>query len=281
MDTGEGMYLGYKVVVVTPAGRERYMEILERYIFQMKTNGGVPIVDRWDIWMNTNNTDDQKYLLDLPNRYNARIIESGLVGATKNICKFWKHATDEDTIYIRMDDDIVWTHASFVFMMAWYRVQYPEPFLISASVLNNAMCSYIWQRAGEIKWPGSAPTIVKPDCLCRIGWSSPEFAEYLHRDFLQRRWLVGNNPAADYLLLNYERFSINAVCWFGKDCAEMMDAGEMPADEEEYVTMEWPRKIGRPNMIASKPACAHFAYWPQREYLDRTDILAQYKAIAP
>ena len=43
----------YKVVVCTPAGRKRYMEILFYYILKQKH-----IIDEYRIWVNTKNQDD-------------------------------------------------------------------------------------------------------------------------------------------------------------------------------------------------------------------------------
>ena len=49
------MYKGYKIVVNTAAGRRRYMQYLIPFIVSC------PIVDRYDIWVNTHNGADIEF----------------------------------------------------------------------------------------------------------------------------------------------------------------------------------------------------------------------------
>ena len=51
-------------VVVTPAGRKKYLEILSKYLSAYKNE-----FDRWDIWLNTTDYDDIQYIMNLSSQY--------------------------------------------------------------------------------------------------------------------------------------------------------------------------------------------------------------------
>ena len=50
------MFEGYRVVVVTPAGRRRYMRLLVPQVMAS------PLVDRYDLWINTPDQGDLAFL---------------------------------------------------------------------------------------------------------------------------------------------------------------------------------------------------------------------------
>jgi len=105
------MYQGYKIVCVTPAGRRRYMKLLAPYILSCN------LVDRWDIWENTDNKDDMSFFNTLSEQYEiVRIIKhpTGIIKGSVSINDFYPdNSTDKDTVYIRFDDDIVWISPDF------------------------------------------------------------------------------------------------------------------------------------------------------------------------
>jgi hypothetical protein len=47
------LFNGKKVVVVTPAGRKQYLEILFKYILNLKS-----VITEYRLWVNTTNNDD-------------------------------------------------------------------------------------------------------------------------------------------------------------------------------------------------------------------------------
>jgi hypothetical protein len=109
------MINGYKIVVVTPAGRKRYMEILIEYILREKT-----IIDEYQIWVNTKNEDDINYFNYLKEKYpdfitlNLNYLNNQYCGSNSNIGNFLKDSIEENTVYIRLDDDIVWMQEGFI-----------------------------------------------------------------------------------------------------------------------------------------------------------------------
>jgi hypothetical protein len=82
------------------------------------------------------------------------------------------------------------------------------------------------------------------------------------------------------VLKDYERFSINAMCWLGSDLAE--PAKRFESDDEAWITEIVPREVERPCCIVGNALVAHFAYGPQRAGLELAcDALAAYKSLAP
>ena len=124
----------YKIVVVTPAGRKKYMEILLHYILMQQQ-----IVDEYRIWVNTNNEDDITWFKELRIKYPSLITLEFLppkiqVNGNLTICDFFKNTIDEDTIYLRLDDDIVWMEKDFVEKIIKFRIDNPDYFLIFGNI---------------------------------------------------------------------------------------------------------------------------------------------------
>lgn len=273
------MLNGYKVVVVTPAGRKRYMEILLPYILKEKG-----VVDEYQIWINTNNEEDIAFFKDLEIKYKKLIKLDYTVYNEKHekydnlkIYKFFKNCIDAKTVYLRLDDDIVYLEDNYIEKMVRFRIQNKEPFLVYGNIFNNAVIDSIMQKNGYY------PDIeqINYDCLDRIGWEDPESAEKKHR-FLLNNYILQNKSfkrAFDtWILKDYERVSINSICWLGDTFKEF--EGIVDRDEENWLSVIKPQQIGKPNVINGSAFCIHFSFFTQRDLLDRTDILQKYKQIS-
>ena len=70
------------------------------------------------------------------------------------------------------------------------------------------------------------------------------------------------------------RFSINAILWFGDEMKKFK--GEVPGDDEEYLSCIYPTLQGLSNAWNGDAIVAHFAFFTQREELDRMGILEKY-----
>lgn len=53
----------------------------------------------------------------------------------------------------------------------------------------------------------------------------------------------------------------------------------MPGDDEDFLSVLYPAKIGRSNCVNGDAVISHFAFFIQREYLDRQHILERYGEI--
>ncbi len=265
------MFEGYRIVCVTPAGRRRYMKLL---VPQILASG---LVDRYDLWVNTDDAGDRafmKALTRLDERVRVVPQPRGEKPSWSAIRAFFPGALDEDTIYIRLDDDVVWLEPGFFEILLRFRIANPRYFLVMPLIVNNAVCTNLLQTCGKV-----APSrYVGATCMDRVGWHEPGFAVRLHRFFLD---LVARDETHRLhcgpreIALN--RFSINAICWFGRDMAAI--GGEVRPGEEEDLSNVIPTRLGRPNCFCTDTIAAHFAFYVQRRALDKTDLLQEYAQV--
>lgn len=265
------MYRNYKIICITPAGRRRYMQYL---VLQVITS---EIVDRYDIWVNTLNKEDIYFFMKLAEKYpkvNLVWQPDGEVDGNRTINAFYRRCLDEDTIYFKLDDDIVWMEPSLIRKMADFRIDNPEYFLVSPLVINNTWCTYILEVKRRIKFSYYIPCNAH-----HIFWENGTFAFKLH-DWFIRKWLVPGKWEELHCgksEMGLTRFSINAVLWFG---SQMKAFGgiipEDPGDDEEFLSCIYPSSIGCSNCVNGDAIVSHFAFYTQRDRLDRESILDRY-----
>ena len=267
----------YKCVVVTPAGRKRYMEILIKYILKQRND-----IDEYRIWVNTHNEEDINYFNGLQKEYPDFItLDHSADGdpAKGNggwaIHNFFKNTIDHNTIYIRLDDDIVWMEDNFIKNLYNFRINNPQYFLVYGNIINNAVVDHIHQRLGAI----DIEKIIGYGCMDHYGWHDPEMAESKHRLFLRSLHMktLDRYKFSQWILNLYERVSINAISWFGKEFA--IFNGQVGADEEHWLSVVKPQELKKPNTICGSALCSHFAFFTQRDHMDRTNILEEYRQL--
>lgn len=268
----EGALIGaWKVVCVTPAGRRRYMRLLVPQVLAS------PLVDRYDLWINTAVPADLAFFEGLA-RADGRVRlvphPKGAKPSVEEIGAFSHFAMDADTIYVRLDDDIVWIEPGFFETLLAFRIANPEYFHVMPLILNNAMCSYILQTFGKL----SASREFTSTCLCKVGWRDPEVAVQLHRLVLDliRRGEVDRLHCGP-VEIALARFSINCISWFGHDMAA--SGGVVGVNEEEELSASIPARLRRRNAFITDTAVSHFAFYSQREVVDVSGILESYEAL--
>jgi len=258
---------GFRIVCVTPAGRRRYMRLL---VPQILSEG---IVDEYQIWMNTEDRHDLHFFNELGHIPKIKLVPQpkGTVDGRFSICDFFAGCIDPKTIYIRFDDDIVWIEPGSIRSIAETRIRDRDSFLISAAVVNNAVFTNIFQVLGLY----DDNEYVHTNAFDKIGWESGPFAAKLHRhalDLIGRGQLsalrFGSRPLAQV------RFSINCISWRGDMFSTF--AGRVDREEEEYLTVTKPCRMGAINRVDGQAIVCHFAFYSQRDYLDKTDILVGY-----
>lgn len=283
-------YRGYRVVCFTPAGRKRTMSILLDHLSRF-----TDIIDEYQIWMNTDEeqVEDNKWLRQLPESYDwVKVVE--LPPEKYNIKPkqlrtglFYTHNTiREDTIYVRFDDDIVYVDDDFFVNLLDFRIDHPDYFLVMANILNNAMLSYIYQQLGIV--PSDTYQVEAPYCMDPIGWRSGPFAELLHRGLIAA---IAAGDTGKYFfdhadLTDAQRFSISCFCFFGRDFAKFNGVvgqrreGVIRFDEEIWLTEVYPTLNKRLSTVCGSALVGHYTFFAQRPYMDTTNILETYRAIA-
>lgn len=263
-----------RCVIVTPAGRERYLCLLYEHLKRQRDE-----FDRWQLWLNTHVASDIEYIetLGKTNDWIDVVRPDKPVTAVdnNNIHQFFKFARDPDTTYVRLDDDVVYLCPGFVRTLRDYRREHPKPFLVFGNIVNNAVVSHLHQRNMAIDY---APAKCGYACTDNVGWKDPHFAYAVHDAFLKDlekgsadRW---HRSFRAWHLWDYERVSINCISWLGSDMPERVDK-----DEEKFLAVDHPKIIGRPNVILGAAVCAHFGFYTQRAHLDATDVLQRYATV--
>jgi hypothetical protein len=156
--------------------------------------------------------------------------------------------------------------------MVRFRIDNPDYFIVSPLVINNAICTYIMQNTGKIKLNSYYQACANEDIL----WKSGQFSAQLHEWFLTTQFpdkqyknlYSGKHPIA------MNRFSINAVLWFGREMKKF--GGIVPGDDEEWLSVIKPTELGAVNCINGDAIVSHFAFFTQREQLDKLNILSRY-----
>ena len=267
--------MNHRVCLVIPAGRRRYLEVLIPQILRE---------EGWDtlqIWLNTIAPEDLSYLRGLPSLDpRIQLIEPPEYApdGNKTIGQFFRNCLSPDTVYIRFDDDVCFVEKGLVQKLAQYRAENREPFLITPVVINNAMITYVLQVLDKIKVPGNR--YITANCLDEIAWNCPKFAERLHRKFLK---LVRNGKIDQFKFpsrpMAINRFSINCISWLGEEFARFDGLVPYGVSEEEFLSVIKPTQLGKANFIYGDAIVSHFAFFTQREHLDQTNILGQYKRL--
>lgn len=269
---------GYKIVACIPAGRQR---VLYPNLNHLRAQQG--FVDEVQLWLNTPIHHDVEFIKAQESDY-IKVIplddeEPSRKPIQRNTGRFYRHTAETGTIYIRLDDDIVWQHPQALRNLVDKRIDQPEPFVVFANIWNNAVCSALQWQAGNITLrPGLRLNV---HCMDPLGWGDGPFAEGLHRRLLED---VDAGRAGSLYLPDFElrgeknhpiRFSVSCFAWFGHDFWPHVD-DLWEREEEGWITGQVPKATGRFNLICGDALVSHYSFFKQRPHLDQTDILAEY-----
>lgn len=265
------MYQNYKVVANSAVGRRRYLKYLLPQVLDSD------IVDRYDLWVNTLNAQDIAFFKAMAAKYpklNLMWHPTGVINGVTSMLEFYPTCVDDDTIYIKLDDDVVWFDPNFFEEICRFRVENRDYFLVSPLVINNGICNYILQNRGLVEFT---------EYLTCDGYNlrtyNGHLAEQLQRRFIDdylrddsySRLYCGENRIA------MQRFAINAVAWFGSEFAKF--GGRVTGDDEEFLTVKYPVAHDLLCCFDCNTIVSHFSFSAQRAHLDRTDLLDQYRAV--
>lgn len=272
-----------KVVVFTPFGRELTASLLYEYLKRDHDKG---VVDEWHLWMNTdpNQQTDRDYAYNLAKGSDwIKIFERPegevLYPKQMNTGRFYTYTQDENTIYVRMDDDIVWIEENAILRLVEQRIVNKFPFIVFPLIWNNAVCSHYLQINEQMpSWWGR----VGNHCMDPLGWADAQFAENIHNLLLK----VIEDDEVDNLFMHHSiqlpiahQFSVSCFAQFGSEYKKMN--GQVNGEEEGWHTITMPYELQRPNMIVPNSLISHFSFYTQRGYLlEKTNILDRYRELA-
>lgn len=264
----------YKVVVVTPAGREKYLSVFKNFIYKKMNEG---LIDGWQLWQNTVELRDIAYLEKMEKenprvkiyRIGESINDTGFYD-TYNPLKthlFFLNTHDDDTIYIRFDDDIIWAADDAIEKICQARIDNPDSLLIYPNIVNSTICNSWHQEIGALSEEAGKVkrfSLIDPNYayLDEFNYSDSKLADHIHNTFKKH---YNEGTLHKYYLpsrkfINYERFSICCIAWWGKD---KLRPGYI---EEPQLSWELPEALNKPNYFVGDALLVHYSYHTQRPY---------------
>jgi hypothetical protein len=262
-----------KKIIVTPAGRKRYLEILYEYLKSMKNE-----FDEWILWVNTNDINDINYMEKLAIENDFIKLQIPLIkpNGSGTIYQFFSDCANEDSVYLRLDDDVIYIKPNSITDIFNFRMNNEQYFLVYGNIINNGILNHLHQRKGVL----DDTFLFNYDCVDHNGWNNPKATELIHNTFFDK---LKNNTIDDFLLDNwilnrYERCSINVISWLGKEFKKFN--GIVDPDEEKWLSTTKPEQIKKPTIIYGNSLFVHYAFFTQRQYIDTKDILQKYKQLS-
>ncbi|MCJ1436959.1 hypothetical protein MMC27_006342 [Xylographa pallens] len=338
---------GFKIVALIFYGRPRYVSILDCYLKRnLAINGGYLDEVHW--MANTDNQHDLDYLDTLVNTTDSyKAFHLKHLGFQS----IWEHAVDNNTLYIKIDDDMIYIHEDAIPRLVQSRIAHPSAFNIAANIVNSPLTNWFHARTGAVlpylpepfppqnhtsqdpTWRASSlPFYSTPVDLTydfgdlRDGHPLPSIGEPGGPPYKGHRWLplpsspqnLQKTPIAHsaydafglawtswaiaaqqhYSLLSnietnhmhkyqfgdsdgmwdmqYDRYNLNFVAIWGRDVRVNLPI----KDDEQELTSDLPRLLGRPLLIDTRAVVSHFSFGPQKEGMRETDLLSRYEALA-
>lgn len=283
------MIHGKKVVVWTPYGREVTYSILIEYLRRDVERG---IIDEVWAYMNTDPTGqerDVEYAHELDAKYEWFKLVYRPEGIPRhpgpkqrNTGYAYRYMTDPDTVYIRMDDDLVYVHDDAIANLVAKRLEMPHATAVFPLTWNNAIVSWFLQQAGIIpKEFGECGFF----CMDPMGWANGEFAVNIHRqllDHIEAGTVEELYAYQDFPIRVGEQFSVSCFAATGAMYAALPDGPGVlvPDEEESWHTVHRPQVTGSPNILIGNAIVSHFTFMPQRAHVLASDVLDRYRALA-
>jgi hypothetical protein len=275
-------------------------------------------IDEYRLYVATTIQSDIDYMEDFA-RKNSDFVKTVYCKVDGKITlddknKIWdcayQECKEDDTVYLKLDDDILYFDETLFTDFIKYRLENRAPPLLYPVIINNHFMSWMLQERGVFNFPIKSHigntwplTIARVknhimqnkhkqmrigdfirdhEILCPTGWGNLEYCYNVHHQFLldldkkniQRYYLPEN-----VVLRNAEAVSINVCSWIGSDLKQLTEEHGEIYNDEPWLSVYLPVWSGRCNEIYAKSVVGHYAYYRQREIgLDKTDILARYEA---
>ena len=300
-----------KTIAITFAGRKIFMEILFPYIEKYKEH-----IDEYHIYAATKNSEDIKYIQDFANK--NKFVKVFMAEEGRDPIYLWnecyKNSQDENCIYVKLDDDIVFIDEFLFTDFVKFRKENPEYPIIYPMIINNLYTSWILQNEMDIEFEGKTYfnerwetvkskvethlkskgiperlTEVIPEefILCPIGWGDVNFAKSVHEKFLNclesgdiSVFKKNNKTVSGRILYGSPPISINCCSWLGSSMKEYTSLYGHVWQDELWLSVYLPVLSGNPNYVYYDSVVSHFSYYKQmKDGILESNILERYKKI--
>jgi len=282
------MFQGRKVVICVPSGRYRYMRILLPYLLSSRH---ADVIDEIRLWVNTDVGSDLEYFIRMEKTYPKikRVLPLGQLNKAlydakrdhyqynDSIYRFYNACIEENTIYVKIDDDICFVHDDFFKHMLQAVIDREEQnFACVGNVFNIPYTSKLQQDRGTLDDKLGHST---GDPRCPIACTNGEFAAHIHKSFL--RFVEEEDVESLYFTSHYlsGRQRIGTMAWTGENFQQF--GGKVGPRDEVELTTRIPEMLLKPIWIVGDAVISHFAFSHQRAVLeDQTNILGRYLALS-
>ncbi|KAI0887120.1 uncharacterized protein GGS22DRAFT_104696 [Annulohypoxylon maeteangense] len=141
---------GLKVVAVVFYGRKRNVDILDCYLQQNLVSNGGYLDDVW-FMVHTQQAEDIAWLNEFVKKDPLYKFKSlGSCGEEETYGCIWENMVESDTLYIKIDDDILYIHHDAIPQLVHTRLAQPHPYAISAQLVNSPVTGLQQYHYGAI-----------------------------------------------------------------------------------------------------------------------------------
>lgn len=311
------MYKGKKIIVCSPVGRKSSMKCLFKEI--LKHRHIIDEYHLWvntDVSEDLEyiNQFENEYQDFVKLKYGCDELDPKQMGRAHNVKRFYNYCIEPNTFYFKVDDDIIYLEKNIFEKLSQYKLDNPDTFLVYPLIINNYWCTHFLRKYDAIDVPEcfvcdktwysdfeNAREFMK-DCsgtmsnnldepkprdfipedriMSPLYWKDPYFAYQIldntHHYIVEDK--LSDLDIPNIILDHYEPVSINFVMWSGEDFAKF-DGNVRSVDDEPWLSLFYPLKYDLKNAIVGDTRAVHYSYWPQRQYLDNTDILSKYEKL--
>jgi glycosyltransferase involved in cell wall biosynthesis len=304
-----------KTIAVTFAGRKRYMEILFKYILKYREH-----IDEYHLYLATTNQDDVDYIEEFQER-NSDFVSIVRLETYENFnrTKVWNlcylNCRDEDSVYVKIDDDVVYLDERLFTEFIEFRKTSKSP-LVFPHIINNIISSPVLEEHDRIKLPEFdndskvyytwrntikrihsqvnslknkmdydfvvSDLVSQNEILCPVVWGNLGYSLAIHEEFLHKLSNIGVESlyTENVKLENFEPMSIQCCSWLGKDFKKYIDElGKVGSEDEPWMAVYLPLWLDSPHTIFGGSIVSHFSSYNQDSYLLENGILEKYKIL--
>lgn len=278
-----------RVVAWTPFGRRRTYSLLIKYL-QRDYEAGV-IDEAW-LYMNTDpvgQEDDIAFAHELAEQFDwvklkrrPEGINLGNLPKQRYTGLAYREMTDRDTVYVRLDDDVIYLHDDAIENLVRARLDMPAPVAVFPIIFNNAICSHFLQACQKVPMEWGQVGLY---CMDPVGWASGPFAVKLHELLLSH--IEAGTVEDLYLYQDFPiqpgtQFSVSCFASLGSMYADLPHGPGIlvPDEEESFHTVHQPLATGVPNILRGNAIVSHWSFFTQHPFLNNTDLLDRYRELA-